>query len=353
LAAGGKILTNVLLTSAGTDSFPAMKDAFDSAPEDFRVIGCDIDKKAFGLLLADKGHIVPKREAPGFIPKLLDICKEEGVSFIFPLCPQDQPVLAAHKREFGEAGVSIIASAIEVVNKAGDKIQLHDFCKQEGIGVGRYFVCRSLDEVKETAANLGYPKKKVVLKRRISAGGQGVRMLESMDNKELFWKQSSMLDSLENFLYYFKDADFPKDPGDILIEEYLPGPEYSIDTISDDRGRVIQAVVRERFRSVGGMALHAEVVDSEDVRQEAIKLADALGLCYINNIQFKRNEAGKPCIMEINPRVPGTICLTIDSGVNMPYMAVRIARGETVAPMPSKKLGVVRYYTGINYNPER
>lgn len=343
-------MTGILLTSAGTDSFPAMKEAFDLVPEDFRIVGCDINPRAFGMLLADKAYTVTRREEPGFIPALLDICKAENITFIFPLCPQDQPVLSKHRGQLMEKGVTIIASPIELFNRANDNIQLHHFCKENGIGVAEYYVCQSLKQVKEAAHALGYPEKPVVLKRRVSAGGQGVRMLKHTDNKELFWKQSSMQDSLENFLYYFKDANFSQEPGDVLMEEFLPGAEYSVDTISGLDGNVIQAVVRQRFASVGGMALHAEVVDHEDVRREAIKLADALGLLYVNNIQFKRDESGKPCIMEINPRVPGTICLTLRSGVNMPYMALRIARGQAVTPMPCKPLGVVRYYTGVYYN---
>lgn len=343
-------MTGILLTSAGTDSFPAMKEAFASLPEDFRIIGCDINPKAFGMLLADNSYTVPRREDPKFIPALLDICKKENISFIFPLCPQDQPVLAEHLNRFLEINVIIVASPIDIFNRANDNILLHHFCKENNIGVARYHVCRSLKQVEDAASDLGYPGKPVVLKRRVSAGGQGVRLLKHTDNHQLFWKQSSMHDSLENFLYYFNHADFSTQPGDLLIEEFLPGAEYSVDTISGLDGSVIQAVVRQRFASTGGMALHAEVVDHEDVRIEAVKLAEALGLLYVNNIQFKRDSSGKPCIMEINPRVPGTICLTLRSGVNMPYMALRIARGESVTPMPCKPLGVVRYYTGVYYD---
>lgn len=343
-------MDTVLLTSAGTDSFPAVYNALKSVPKGFRVMGCDMRKEAFGLHLADRGCVVPRREDEGFIPRLLEICKEESVSYIFPLCPDDQPVLVANKSAFDKLGITLIASDPETVRRASDNILLHQLCTAQGIGAGEYYVCQTMADVEQAAAALGYPRKKIVLKRRTSAGGQGVRLFEyCADNHKMFWKQSSMIDSLENFYYHFKDVNLAKVLGDFIIEEFLPGQEYSVDLISDKKGKVVQSVVRERFQSIGGLALHAEIVDSDDVKREAETLAAKLGLAYINNIQFKRNRAGKPCIMEINPRIPGTLCLTTESGVNMPYMAIGIARDQMVEPMLSRKMGIIRYYTGVYY----
>ena len=76
------------------------------------------------------------------------------------------------------------------------------------------------------------------------------------------------------------------------------------------------------------MLWHAQVVDEADVQDYASQLVAKLKLSYVVNVQFRRDGDGKPKLMEINPRIPGTIGLTIASGGNMPYFAVKMILDE-------------------------
>jgi carbamoyl-phosphate synthase large subunit len=73
-------------------------------------------------------------------------------------------------------------------------------------------------------------------------------------------------------------------------------------------------------------------------------VATVTGLTYIANVQFRRDAAGRPALLEVNPRVPGTLPLTVASGVDMPLMALDSLRGR---PLPEqvgfREVAMVRY----------
>jgi len=55
------------------------------------------------------------------------------------------------------------------------------------------------------------------------------------------------------------------------------------------------------------------------------------GLTYIANVQARRDAAGRPALLGVNPRVPGALPLTMASGVDMPRLALDSLRG---CPVP-------------------
>src|SRR5262249_28902934 len=65
------------------------------------------------------------------------------------------------------------------------------------------------------------------------------------------------------------------------------------------------------------------------------------------NVQFRDDRQGVPRLMEVNPRIPGTIGLTVAAGVNMPYLAVKLALDEPLGAVAAAREGTeaVRYWS--------
>jgi phosphoglycolate phosphatase-like HAD superfamily hydrolase len=63
------------------------------------------------------------------------------------------------------------------------------------------------------------------------------------------------------------------------------------------------------------------------------------GLSYVNNVQFRRDAQGDPRLLEVNPRIPGTIGLTVQAGLNLPLAACCLALGERLS-LPEPELGL-------------
>ena len=63
-------------------------------------------------------------------------------------------------------------------------------------------------------------------------------------------------------------------------------------------------------------------------------------------IEIRRRVQSLPKLLEINPRVSGTICLSVAAGPNLPYLAVQQSLGERLR-IPNIDWGVsmVRYWS--------
>jgi carbamoyl-phosphate synthase large subunit len=81
-------------------------------------------------------------------------------------------------------------------------------------------------------------------------------------------------------------------------------------------------------------------------------IVTAVGLDYVVNVQLKQDRNGELKLLEINPRIPGTIGLTICAGVNMPYFAVKLSLGEDpgAIPLPRYGLKLIRMWDKIVFD---
>jgi carbamoyl-phosphate synthase large subunit len=151
-----------------------------------------------------------------------------------------------------------------------------------------------------------------------------------------------------------EDLDALPQDGSILVQEYLPGEEYSVDVYVRGDGRVIAAVPRERMKTDSGIAVTARIVDVPEVIESARRVAEAIGVRYVANVQFKRAADGIFKLLEVNPRFPGTLPLTTAAGVDMPKLLVDDVAGKKLpdGPLPFKEIMVVRYWTEHYVDPQ-
>jgi carbamoyl-phosphate synthase large subunit len=150
-----------------------------------------------------------------------------------------------------------------------------------------------------------------------------------------------------------EDLDaLPKD-GSLLLQEYLPGEEFSVDVYIRRDGRAICAVPRERMKTDSGIAVAARSLHIPELIDAAIKTAETIGVRYVANVQFKRGADGIFKLLEVNPRFPGTLPLTIAAGVDMPKLMVDEVAGKPMPDtlLPFKELMVVRYWTEQFFDP--
>jgi len=338
---------DILVTSVGNDGFPSVLQGIKSNSERLvRVVGVDSQPSAPGLYLADKGYLVPLRSArEKLLNRLAEICRKEKIHVIYPLSTEDQEFFAAEVPWFAAKGISVIVSPLDVLQIANDKLKLYEFSQANGIPCPSFSAVRNWKDLQQTICRLGFPHRPFVLRLNRSTGAQGVKVVyaEIDARKRMFDRDNRLvgLHEVERWLQTMQS--WPP----FHLAEYLPGDEYSVDILCDG-GNVLSAVTRLRLSTLYGLALHARVVDERDVQQSACRLVEKLGLSFVVNVQFRRSENGEAKLMEINPRIPGTIGLTVAAGVNMPYMALKMILGEPFT-LPTLRIGTVimRYWDAV------
>lgn len=344
----GKI--NVLMTSAGNYGFPAVYELVKSGDRNIKIVGVDIRRDASGIYISDKGYIVPSRSSKKHLFALLNICKREKIDIIYPLSTEDQYFYAVERRFFESKGIGVVVSSKESLKIANNKYQLMEFSEKEGIPIPKFHRVKSKSDIQKKMGHLGFPDNPFVIKLDLGTGASGVKIVHRyLDPKSRLFDRFNINITLKELeLFIGKIDPFP----DMQIQEYLPGDEYSVDILCED-GRILSTVVRKRYSTQFGLTIFGEVVNEKTVAEVAEKIVTKLKLSYVVNIQIKRDAKGKPKLMEINPRIPGTILLTGLAGVNMPYLALKLVMGEKII-LPKPKIGttLIRYWCGIKTSRE-
>lgn len=116
----------------------------------------------------------------------------------------------------------------------------------------------------------------------------------------------------------------------LLLCEYLPGREFTVDCVSDLDGSLLFANVRERSRIGRGIALATRAIAEPAIQAHIRRIAEELRIRGPWFAQFRENAAGQPVLMEINARIAGSMTLTRLCGVNIPLISVFLFTGEPV-----------------------
>jgi len=334
----------ILLTSVGNLASPTVQEYLRREFKRIKIIGTDIRIDAHGLYFCDKGYLVPRLENSSFLNSIINIIKSESINCIFPLSTSDQNWFSERKEFFEkELNVKVVCSSKQWVTIANDKLFLYDTLSHSlRTNCVNYFPI-SVKDI-EVIKNFPIP---FVLKKRKSTGGAGTYIVatssnELCDQDKKFFLYLSELE--QNFSKYVTE--------DTIICEYLPGEEYSVDVLSQS-GKILYGIVRKRYTTLGGMTIYGEVVDEKEIMKVAEEVLKIIKLDYINNIQIRRSNKGVPKIMEINPRIPGTIKLSIEASGNMIADAIKLALGMEIQ-IPKKILygtAIFRYWDGKVVRP--
>jgi len=291
----------VLVTGAGGPAaIAAMKSL--RADDSVELLAADMDPWAAGLYLVPTWArtLIPAGAAPGFADALLKRCLTLGVDVVLPTVDAELRPLAAAKAKFAADGIELLLAPAAALDVILDKLILAQHCA-DVVRVPRTEVFGPLVD----PAQWTYP---VIVKPRQGSGSRGVVIVGS----------AAELAALDR-------------SAELIIQEFLPGEEYSVDVLADAGGRVVASVPRLRARVDSGVSVGGRTVHDPQVEAFGRAVAQATGVTFVANVQCKRDASGAPALLEVNPRMPGTLGLTIASGVDMPRLALASLLGK---PLP-------------------
>ena len=316
----------------------------------FHITLADANPDAVGRFLCDDFETIPIASDASFITDVLALCLKKEIKIILPLVTKELIPFSKHSKEFEEKGINVLVSPSHALEIANNKSRLYEFLEWRGIPVPAFRVVESVDQFKTAVEELGYPLKPVCFKPSVSNGSRGFRIVsEQMNELDLLfnYKPTSTYLSLPDSIRILSSGSFPE----LLISEYLPGEEYSVDCIAK-HGQPVLIVPRLRKRMINGISVEGEFIKDDMIISYCKQILAALSLHGNIGIQVKRSSTGQFLILEINPRVQGTISAALGAGVNLPELAVK---QELNLPISPKELEVKwntkfsRYWNEVFY----
>lgn len=315
------------MTGAGAPGAAGILHCLGQEPA-LKVTVADASENSVGRYLANDFVKIPRGDDPAFVPVLLDLCRDRDIQILMPLVTKELIPLALHKESFAAAGTKILVSDAPSLEIANNKSRLYQFLEWRGIDVPAYRVVENTEQFRQALHELGYPGKPVCFKPSVSNGSRGVRILrEDISESALLFQQKPghLWMRAAEALRILEEAPFPE----LLVSEYLPGDEYSVDCLCY-QGEARLIVPRLRRKMVNGITVEGVFEEKEEIINYSRRIIAELKLHGNIGIQVKHSAAGNYLLLEINPRVQGTISAALGAGVNLPLLAVRQEAGFPV-----------------------
>lgn len=296
----------------------------------FRVTIADANPNAVGRYMNDDFAIIPFAGDPSFAETMLAVCKKKNINVILPLVTRELIPLSLLQKDFENAGIKLPLSPTASLEIANNKSLLYQFLQWRSIAVPGFRIVETVDQFKQVVEELGYPSNPVCFKPSVSNGSRGFRIIsEQMNELDLLFnhKPTSTYISLNDAIRIFSSGLFPE----LLVSEYLPGEEYSVDCLAN-HGESILIAPRLRTKMINGISVEGEFIKEESIIAYCRQIIKELQLHGNIGIQVKRSAANEFLILEINPRVQGTVSAGLGAGINLPVLAIKQELGLPISP---------------------
>lgn len=295
-------MMNVLIT-AGSRRVPLVR-MFQRALAELclpgRVVVTDVNALSPAVHLADAAYRVPFATDAGYVDAVLDVCRRAEIRLVVPTIDDELPIFGQARERFDAAGIVLAVSPWKTTMTCNDKLATSEHLLARGVAAARTYLPADVPPTEPLP---------LFVKPRYGRGGVGA--FPARTRGELAF-----------FSTYVADA---------VVQEFLEGPEFTLDMMCDFSGRVLAVVPRERVVIRAGVSDRGRTVHDVRLLALAMQTARALTLVGAVNVQC-RVVNGVPVIFEINPRFSGGIPLTVAAGADFPKMLVELATGREVAP---------------------
>jgi predicted ATP-grasp superfamily ATP-dependent carboligase len=127
--------------------------------------------------------------------------------------------------------------------------------------------------------------------------------------------------------------------GGVLLQEVVPGHGEGIFLLAD-HGRPLARFAHRRIREKppwGGVSVLSEAIAPDpELLAGSERLLAELQWTGVAMVEFRRAPGGPAYVMEMNPRLWGSLQLAIDAGVDFPSLLIASMRGEPIAPVQAR-----------------
>jgi carbamoyl-phosphate synthase large subunit len=286
----------------------ALRDEFG---ENLRIIGLAYENLEPGIYMAeivDKTYKIPY-PASGIQPllaRLAYIQEKEKIDVLIPNFDAELVNFIKLADELQNIGIKTFLPSLQQLDKR-DKVNLKQFGDDYNFNVPESQLIFKENELVTAAENFGYP---LVVKGKFY---------------EAYIVQN-IVEAHKSFHKLSAKWGLP-----IIAQRFIKGTEINIAGLGDGKGNTVSVVpMRKLFITDKGKAWAGITVEDENLIALANDFAKATHWKGGFELEIMKNDKDELYIMEINPRFPAWIYLTVAAGQNQPATLVKMAMGENV-----------------------
>lgn len=303
----------IMILGASILQLPAIQKAKEMG---LRIIAVDMNPDAIGF---QEEGVIKEVVSTIDIPAVVECAKRHSIDGVMTLA-SDMPMrtVAAVSKELGLVGITE-----ETALKATNKACMREALRQYGVPIPIFYKVSNLQQYNEAVSKFKIP---FIVKPADNSGSRGIVKIENLNDK------TAIIEAYE----YSKSSSRN---GDVVVEEYMCGPEVSVETLTvDGECHVIQITDKittgaPHFVEMGHTQPSQLDIETKKQIAEIAKMANkAIGITNgPSHTEIIVTKNG-PKIVELGARLGGD-CITthlvpLSTGVDMVESCIKIALGE-------------------------
>jgi hypothetical protein len=228
---------------------------------------------------------IPYVQENDFVEKFNSILVDYGIEYIIPTHDTVALFLAQNRERLN---AKVVCSDLETADICRNKRKTYELFKNESFCPVVYADSNSIES---------FP---VFIKPNIGEGGKDAMIVHS---------RSQLESNLEK--------------GDMLVVEYLPGDELTIDCFTNKEGVLLFVGPRTRQRIKMGISFHSESVEvTPEIDTIAKKINSQIKFRGLWFFQLKQRKNLDYKLLEVSTRCAGTMSLYRQRGINFPLLSL-------------------------------
>ena len=270
----------------------------------------------------------PRKNMEGFIRFMLDIVKARDYSVLLPMDLTTIIPLSRSKDKF-DPYFKIPIANYDILMQAHDKPRTLKKAEECGVPIPKTHLPKNSEQVKGISEETDYP---VVIKLRKGSSGAGLRYANSAQElmREYVLSSSRQSDIVFNY-------ELP------MIQECIPGEVHDV-CVLFNKGKPRAALTQKRTKMIpvtGGVGIVNETTNEPELKKMTIEFMKKMRWHGPAQVEFKIDSRDNtPKLMEVNPKFWGTLDLSIQAGIDFPYLACKMAVNGDVDPVYDYKVGL-------------
>ncbi|MBS0444569.1 MAG: ATP-grasp domain-containing protein [Proteobacteria bacterium] len=276
-----KLLVFPAGTEIGLEIFEALQHC-----KEVELHGAGQDVPNHARFVYPRYHLLPSVREAGWVGALADLCATLSIDYIFPA--YDDVIVALAEQAAHLLPAKVLCPSLKTCLVTRSKRSTYEALAGD---VRVPAVHRSASDVAT------YP---VFVKPDRGQGSQGVRRVANAAELE-----AALSETVEP-----------------LICEFLPGEEYTVDCFTDREHGLLFSGARIRERTRNGISVSTSTVELPGADRLAERIGNRLGLHGAWFFQLKRAADGELALLEVAPRVAGSMSAHRVQGVNFPLLTI-------------------------------
>lgn len=292
----------VLVTSASR-KIPlvrALQQAARAIHSEARVVAGDMDPNALSFHVADESWTMPSL-ADSEVDELLAQCLRLGITAVLPTRDGELMFWARHAAKFRQAGVEVLVSGPEALQRCLDKLAFSEFG-----------VCHGLPLIPAALSASDLCTERFVVKERFGAGSRAIGM--NLDRTQAISHAATL-----------------QAP---IFQPFVGGQEISVDAWLDRGGRVKGLVLRRRDLVVNGESQITTTFRDAALEEQAAAILGRLALRGPVVMQAIIDAVGSLQVIECNARFGGASTASIAAGLDGLRWSLLEAAGAPIDDYP-------------------